>query len=241
MSSRVKKLIYVTGTDTGVGKTVTTCLLLTALKDAGLRVVGFKPFCSGGRADAEHIQRCSSKGFKLDAINPWYFKDPVAPSWAARCAGIDISFEQVDESLDFLRKNSDCVVVEGAGGLMSPVMGASDSLDFIRAWSPDRVYVVAIDELGVINRIRLVKKAMEGVENGVVRWVLRQKREPDSSVQGNRTILREIFQVESIWVQDFIDCNSLMCNGLKNYYKKDKKRVAHDMGIDSFCLAFGEL
>src|SRR5438093_1374873 len=75
--------IFITGTDTDVGKTYVTCLLLEALKQTGRRAVGFKPFCCGDRADAIALHRASAEGYSLEQINPVWLKTPASPFAAA--------------------------------------------------------------------------------------------------------------------------------------------------------------
>ena len=78
-SSAPGPMIFVTASDTGVGKTLLTCLGLRSLRNRNQRPVGLKPFCSGSRADAQHLHRASGGPIDLEAINPWYYKTPIAP------------------------------------------------------------------------------------------------------------------------------------------------------------------
>src|SRR5579859_2301962 len=73
------RILFITGTDTGVGKTLLTSLLLCYLRSRGARVLALKPFCSGGRADAELLCELQDGDLTLDEINPFYFPEPVAP------------------------------------------------------------------------------------------------------------------------------------------------------------------
>ena len=73
------KSFYITGTDTGVGKTVLTALLTRQLRAQGIAVAALKPICSGGREDAEALHSALDGELSLDTINPWHFRLPLAP------------------------------------------------------------------------------------------------------------------------------------------------------------------
>jgi dethiobiotin synthetase len=75
---------FITGTDTGAGKTVLTALLARYLRERGVRTAALKPVCSGGRDDARVLRAASAGALALDKINPWHFRAPIAPLLAAR-------------------------------------------------------------------------------------------------------------------------------------------------------------
>ena len=81
---QLKRIIFITGTDTGVGKTVLTALLVRFLRERGVKAVALKPICSGDRADARALRAAMDGALSLDEINPWHFRAPVAPLLAAR-------------------------------------------------------------------------------------------------------------------------------------------------------------
>ena len=80
----MKQTLFITGTDTGVGKTVLTALLTRFLRERGVNAAAFKPICSGGRDDACTLHAAMAGALTLAAINPWYFRAAIAPSLAAR-------------------------------------------------------------------------------------------------------------------------------------------------------------
>src|SRR5271154_6727959 len=80
MALAMTKIIFITGTDTGVGKTVVTALLLRHLRRAGCNALAIKPFCSGSRADARLLLSFQKNLLTLDEINPFFFNQPVAPA-----------------------------------------------------------------------------------------------------------------------------------------------------------------
>jgi dethiobiotin synthetase len=115
------KLIYITGTGTDVGKTVVTSLLLTHLRQNGARAMAIKPFCSGGRQDAELLHALQENDLTLDEVNPFHFEAPVAPLVAAREAGRAVPMSAVIGKIRQIQKRCDWLLIEGAGGLLSPL------------------------------------------------------------------------------------------------------------------------
>lgn len=149
------RIIFITGTDTGVGKTVVTALLAHCARLAGREVAALKPFSTGDRSDAEILGAVC--GLSPDAINPWHFPDPLSPWTAARQHGVRVSLEQ---ALQFIRGHSrDLVLVEGAGGVLSPLGEGFNSADLIRELGCQAV-LVAANKLGVLNHALLSLRAL---------------------------------------------------------------------------------
>jgi len=116
--------VFVTGTDTGVGKTVVAGGIAAALRRRGVRVGVMKPFATGvdGRSeDAEFLRRAAGVDDALDLVNPVRFRPPLAPSVAARLAGRPVDLRAVWKAFRALAARHDCLVVEGVGGLLVPV------------------------------------------------------------------------------------------------------------------------
>lgn len=150
--------LFVTGTDTGVGKTYVTALIARALSAAGHRVGVYKPAASGCREeqgrlvadDAVTLWEAAGRPGSLDQVCPQRFLAPLAPHLAARAEGKQLDAEQMRRGIDFWRKRSDVVLVEGAGGLMSP-MGDEE---YVADLAYDFAYpllVVSANRLGTIN------------------------------------------------------------------------------------------
>jgi dethiobiotin synthetase len=123
MSSRVQLDLFVTGTDTGVGKTWVTALLLEELRRRGVNAAGFKPIAcgAGGRNDARLYRRIMNREVPLDVINPVCLRHSLAPSVAARLQRRRIDLRRIAGAFAFLRSRYDAVLVEGAGGLLVPI------------------------------------------------------------------------------------------------------------------------
>jgi dethiobiotin synthetase len=132
------KTIFITGTDTGVGKTVLTALLLSHLRQTGVHALAIKPFCSGGRGDAHLLHSLQNDDPTLDQINPFYFPEPLAPLVAARKHNQQIPIDDVLRHIRSIRSHvlaienrkskleNPTLLIEGAGGLLAP-LGESKS------------------------------------------------------------------------------------------------------------------
>ena len=114
---------FVTGTDTGVGKTHTVTQLLRLLRLQGRRCAGMKPICCGDRRDAELLLAAGSDGLTLDEINPVWLQTPAAPLTAAKIEGYQFNVDVILKAFALLKERVDDVVVEGVGGWLVPVTG----------------------------------------------------------------------------------------------------------------------
>ncbi len=186
------RVMVITGTDTGVGKTVLTSALLRYGRGCGREMVGLKPLCSGDRADARKLLRAAGAGggTDLNDINPWYWKAALAPGVVARG---EIRPPRWREVVQFIR--SFChphrlVLVEGAGGLLSPLTVDGDTSDLIRALRALPV-VVCPNRLGAINQVLLVWKALPAAARRGARVVLMSQARPDRAAESNLAYLRE--------------------------------------------------
>jgi dethiobiotin synthetase len=144
--------IFITGTDTGVGKTYVTAALLTELRRRGVRAAAFKPIAcgTGGRHDAEIYAAIMKHEQPLDVINPIYLRRPLAPSVAARLEHKRIDLHRLRTCYRQLAATYSIVLVEGAGGLMVPIRDDYFVADFARSLKLP-LLVVARLGLGTIN------------------------------------------------------------------------------------------
>lgn len=159
--------LFVTGTDTEIGKTRIACALLRGLVAAGQRAVGYKPVASGAihdgcrwvNEDALALQAAGSPGFSYEAINPLVFEPAIAPHIAASEAGVTISAQALDAGHAALAEHADWVIVEGAGGWHVPLNAA---LDFAGWASGHRwpVLLVVGMRLGCVNHALLSARAI---------------------------------------------------------------------------------
>ena len=151
--------LFLTGTDTGVGKTYTAVCLLRLARAAGMRSAGMKPICCGDRKDAELLLAASSDGLTIDQVNPVWLKTPVAPFSAALIEDVVIQPEQLVRGLEVLRARFDFVVVEGVGGWLVPIRQDYFVADLARDMALP-VLVVALNRLGCLNHTLLTARSI---------------------------------------------------------------------------------
>jgi dethiobiotin synthetase len=155
---------FVSGTDTGVGKTLVACALVAALGRRGIDSAGMKPIETGvgaaGPLDALALQRAAGGVDPLDDVCPQRFELPAAPSVAARAEGRSVDLDAVRAAYARLRARHDCVVVEGAGGLLVPLDERRCMAD-LAAELDLPLLLVARGALGTINHTLLSVEAAE--------------------------------------------------------------------------------
>ncbi len=187
--SHVKRVIFITGTDTNIGKTVLTSLLARRFAAKSIPFAAIKPLCSGGRDDAAILHALQRDRLSLDEINPWHFRQPVSPFIAARNAGVRITIRKVVDHIHEIQSRFPIVIVEGAGGLLSPMGEDFDSRDLIFALKALPV-VVSANRLGVVNQIRLVIESLPKRAAGTCPVVCFSPKTPDASTSDNMSLLK---------------------------------------------------
>jgi len=155
--------LFITGTDTGVGKTEVACALLRAARARGVDAVGMKPAQSGAdpgvRSDAERLRDASDRVEPLEAVCPYQFAAPLAPAVAARLEGRTVSLESIVAGARVLANRHEAVLVEGAGGLLVPLSEGGTYADLAVALGLP-VLVVARAGLGTVNHTALTCEAL---------------------------------------------------------------------------------
>src|SRR6516225_1680307 len=173
------RIVFITGTDTGVGKTLLTALLLSHLRGQGLHALALKPFCSGTRSDAQLLHKLQDGDLTLDEVNPFYFPEPVAPLISARKHNHHIPLDEVVKHINSIAshlsslppaprtaiKNSklkikNYLLVEGSGGLLVP-LGEDYTVRDLIARLNCEVIVVSRNKLGTINHTLLTLHALK--------------------------------------------------------------------------------
>ncbi len=187
--------LFVTGTDTGVGKTHTVTCLLRLARAAGLRSAGMKPICCGDRQDAELLLGASSEGLTIDELNPVWLRTAAAPLTAATREGVEIHPEHLLARLTELRRRFDLVIVEGVGGWMVPIRADYFGSDLAVAMGLPILIVVA-NRLGCLNHTMLTLRNVEARGLSCAGLVLNTiGPTTDIAVETNREILRAITDV----------------------------------------------
>ena len=262
-------IYFITGTDTGVGKTVLTTLLARDLREHGVNAAALKPICSGGREDARRIftamdgsrvrsphqknavaARTGSRWQRhlptssphhrlgvltLNEINPWHFRAAVAPLLAARRENRKVRLPQVLAHVRAMRKRFEILLIEGAGGLLSP-LGCSGGLrptqnspalterhyrkefnsrDLIVALRAIPI-IVAPNRLGAVNHILLTLEALPLAIRRRAKLVLMSPRNPDIATGTNVSLLGEYFDARQIFELPWLGGNVSIDRILKN-------------------------
>jgi dethiobiotin synthetase len=219
------KIIFVTGTDTGVGKTIFTGLLVHHLRSNGVHALAMKPFCSGGRGDVRLLRAMQDAELAGDEINPFYFPEPIAPLVSARRRKCLISLGEVVGAIKKIAARCECLLIEGSGGLLVPLGENYLVSDVIRRLNCE-VIVVARNQLGTINHTLLTVQALKrfGVKNMSV--VLMGTRKKDASVEKNGAVLREFLKGMKVVEVGFLGKKANEIAVLKKSVKNLKKTLA---------------
>lgn len=161
--------IFITGTDTGVGKTLVSVSFVKALVRHGLRVSAMKPIASGSEhtssglrnADALALAAASNVAVPYATTNPYCFEPAISPHFAAEEAGIEVDLRIIKERYEALASGADFVVVEGAGGWYAPISPTKWMSDLPALLEVPTLLVVGL-RLGCLNHALLTKRAIDG-------------------------------------------------------------------------------
>lgn len=163
----MKRGYFVTGTDTGIGKTTVSCALLRSFARLGLESAGMKPVSSGGD-DASRLAAAGSKPLPPDLANPYDLSEPLAPHIAARHSGVDIDAASIVRAYEKI--GADIVIVEGVGGFLVPLNEKQDTSDLVRMLGLPVILVVGM-RLGAINHALLTRDAVKSRGLELAGWV----------------------------------------------------------------------
>jgi dethiobiotin synthetase len=181
--------LFVTGTDTDVGKTVVAGAIADWFRRRGSRVAVLKPAATGCvhrreglvSEDAEFLAACADARFPLDVICPQRYAEPLAPAVAAERAKRPLDWEAIARSVRLMAAASDVMIVEGVGGVMVPMDDRHSVLDVIR-WLALPVVVVARPNLGTINHTLLTVEALRAAGATVAGVVINRFRGDGATV-----------------------------------------------------------
>ena len=172
------KGFFVTGTDTGVGKTVVSAALTRALVARGLRVAVMKPIASGSdptprglrNSDALTLMAAANVPAPYEVVNPYCFEPPISPHIAAREAGVAIDLTLLRSRFGSLAAAGDCVIVEGAGGWLAPISDTETMADLAAALSLPALLVVGL-RLGCLNHALLTRESLSTRGVAFAGWI----------------------------------------------------------------------
>jgi len=195
--------IFITGTDTGVGKTFFTCGLAALLRESGYKVGVMKPAetgCDKGDGkflaeDAWALKAASGCELPLEQICPYQFREPLAPSAAAEREGVRIDVDRLMNIFSEISTDHDITIVEGAGGLMVPILPGYTYADLAKVLKLPLI-VVAANKLGMINHLLLTLEHASCKGLSVLGYVLNQNENPPSlAAETNRETLSALTAV----------------------------------------------
>ncbi len=190
--------LFITGTDTGVGKTWTACRIAELGRCAGLRMGVFKPAESGAGGDAAALLRASGSGATLEQVRPYAFSRPLAPAVAAEAEGRRVSLGVLRRAYALVAGGSDWTLVEGAGGLLVPYAPGLDAAGLAKALRLP-LLIVARPGLGTINHCLLTLEAARARRLRVLAVLLNGKAASgDASTSTNAAQIAKLGKV-SVW------------------------------------------
>lgn len=194
--------IFITGTDTAIGKTALTCALLREFRSHGISAAGFKPICCGDRADARKLWNLADRKIPLNTINPIHLPRPLAPI-AQKCPPWSLLIKRIQQAFeDYHSYGVEIILVEGAGGILCPITRKHTMRELAQTLNLD-LLIVTPDRLGVLNQTLLVLAAASQKKLSCKGIVLnRLSKHHNTSILNNATILGQIvklpiFQVTS--------------------------------------------
>lgn len=187
--------LFITGTDTGVGKTYTAARLLQVLRASGESCAGMKAICCGDRRDAELLLAAGSDGLTIDDVNPVWLKTPATPIVGSLMEKVDIDVDHILSAFHSLQKRVEHVIVEGTGGWMVPIHQNYFVSNLAVAMKLP-VLAVAYNRLGCLNHSVLTVQSILGHGLRCVGLVLNNAQETDDiAALTNADILRKILDV----------------------------------------------
>ena len=215
-----KKIIFVTGTDTGVGKTLLTASLLHHLRQRGIHALGMKPFCSGGLADVRLLQSLQPGELSDAEANPFYFPEPIAPLVAGMHRK-PVRLSDVLSRINRLKNQCDRLIIEGSGGLMVP-LGPSYTVGDLIAKLDCKVVVVARNRLGTINHTLLTIHALKtlGIKTKNITVVLMGMKKQDLSARTNQRMLATLLKPIGVHALPFLGARATTTNAVKENYAR---------------------
>jgi dethiobiotin synthetase len=222
---QLSPLIFITGTDTGAGKTVLTGLLLAHLRRRGIHALAMKPFLSGSWDDANLLRQLQEKELSLAEISPFFFPEPVAPLISARIHKKHVSLAAAVESIQSLRERCEILLVEGIGGLRVPLDENYGVAELIAALKP-AVLVAAANRLGVINQAILTCKYLQSNVIPEYTVALMGQMDKPPLIEANAKILREWLAPNPVFEVPYLGENASICGALQVCEKKFHKIVA---------------
>jgi len=226
---------FITGTDTEIGKTFVSSLLIKLLVDEGLQVSAMKPVASDAKIvngalqneDALTLMRAANVDADYQIINPYVFEQAVSPHIAAKKAGIEIDLDKIKECFEILKKKSDLVIVEGVGGWHAPLSYNCTVADLAETLQLPVILVVGL-RLGCLNHALLTTQAIRQSGLPVAGWIANHVEKDFASAEKNIETLKH-------FINDFPFLGSVPyqtnSNELSNLEQLNKQELMNRLSI----------
>jgi dethiobiotin synthetase len=186
------KGIFVTATDTEVGKTYVSCRILEALKSLGVKCGCFKPVSTGDRNDAKALIKSSGVKESAEVVTPEFFKNPMSPYGASLLENKKFNLKKIEKAFDYFFNKYNFTVVEGVGGIMVPLKKNFFVSDLIKIFNLP-VIVVARHNLGTINHTLLTIEKLKSANQKILGVILNgNKNKDDISVKSNAKLIKQL-------------------------------------------------
>jgi dethiobiotin synthetase len=206
----MKQGYFITGTDTNAGKTCATIALMRYFKQQGKTIVGMKPVASGGivekgglkNEDALLIQKNASLPLEYPLINPYLYELPVSPHIAGKNNPVKLS--EIIIHYDILKKLSDIILVEGAGGWLSPLNASQDNSDLAKALALPVILIVGV-RLGCINHAKLTYQSIRHSGLTCAGWIAVCLDPTMLKVDDNINTLKEALSIPLLGVLPYLE------------------------------------
>jgi len=231
----VRRAIFVTATDTDIGKTVIASDIALGITARGINCGVMKPVqCAGN--DASVLKTISQAEDPLEIINPYFFKRPLSPHLAARLEGRRVSIRKIIRSYKLLLERHEFLVVEGAGGLLVPVSENFLIADMIKGLNLE-IVIVARAGLGTINHTLLIIEAAKRRGISVVGVIFNQNSKGFTTVceKNNPLIIHKLSKAKNPGFVPFVQLRQ------KNTCLKELNHIAQKIDIDSIIKAKSQL
>ena len=224
-------VIFITGTDTGVGKTLLTAALAFHLRHQKQSVLAMKPFASGGRRDTEILFQIQNGELPASDITPFFCERPIAPYAGVRSRKRQPGCEEVLRKISAVKSRCERLIIEGIGGVMVPLSFEFSVVDLI-AELDCPVLIVCPNKLGAINQVRLTLGALQNAGLKAIKVILMGVRKPDPSSTSNERIIAEMINPVRVVEFPFLAGRRDVEGLIKDNYKKIKKSLAQVLGDD---------
>ena len=230
-------VIFITAAGSSAGKTLLTGMCVSMLLAAGKRAIAIKPFCTGSHRDVDLLYRVQGGSVPKEVINPFFAAEPAAPLIAMRRKRKSITFNDVNRHIDALSRQCDWLLIEGAGGLLTPLGDGFDLEDLVGS-RKSGVLVVARNRLGVIGHSRLVIRSLEKQPKRQIGLVLMGTAGEDLATRTNASILRELLQNLRIFALPYFGKQvTRSAVGVQGIAKKMEKTLAQIIRVASLSPA----